>query len=80
MAIKSLAQFADEHWYTLPDGTSVYVVHNTDDRGTCLGSVLYTEQEWETASTADYECDAAGRITFQEEFTGWAFTDLWEGK
>lgn len=62
----------DETWYLLPDGTAVIACINLDNGG----AVLYTDAEWESNSTADYEVQDDGRVTFQGDNTGWTTDDL----
>ena len=61
----------DQAWYTLPDGTAVIACASG-----LGGYVLYTESEWESETTADYEVQPDGRITFQGNATGWTVNDL----
>lgn len=66
----SIASLTERGIYLLPDGEEVIACFIDD------GYVLYTHGEWRDASTADYEIDADGRITFQGEPTGWLEADL----
>jgi hypothetical protein len=40
------------------------------------GWVLYTQQEWDTGTTADLEVQEDGSVTFQGEPTGYTAGDL----
>lgn len=76
MTAQSTTALNDQAWYRLPDGTPVIVNRNLSEQNEYLGAVLYTEDEWESETTADYEAQADDRITFQGEDTGWTTSDL----